>query len=83
MSVQKSRHSMPDHSGDKITIENINVPGYTHQVDAAKYNAMHRAILKALPTSAPGLTQLEIRQAVLPYLPSDLFPNGNKAGCVG
>ncbi|MGD0612596.1 MAG: hypothetical protein ABSB41_13880 [Anaerolineales bacterium] len=41
---------------------------------------MREAILKILPFKEPGLTQNEIRQAVLPYLPRDLFPGGAKAG---
>lgn len=63
----------------KIAVENVNVPGYTHLVDAAMYAAMRKALLKALPARAPGLTQTEMRTAVLPFLPEDLFPKGAKA----
>ena len=63
----------------KIAVQNVNVPGYTHLVDAAMYSAMRKAMLKALPSTAPGLTQTEVRSAVLPYLPRDLYPNGAKA----
>jgi hypothetical protein len=80
MSVQKSTHAKPAQADNKVTVENINHPGYMHQVDAAMYQAMRQAMLKALPASAPGLTQDEIRQAVLPYLSVDLFPGGAKAG---
>ena len=44
------------------------------------YEAMHQALLKALPDRAPGLTQAEIIEAVKAYLPQDLFPGGAKAG---
>jgi hypothetical protein len=37
-------------------------------------------MLTVLPTKAPGLTQMEIRRAVVKHLPSDLFPGGAKAG---
>jgi hypothetical protein len=64
----------------KIAVENVNVPGYTHRVDAAMYHAMRRALLRVLPAKAPGLTQTEMGAAVLAYLPGDLFPKGAKAG---
>jgi hypothetical protein len=64
---------------EKITVENVNVPGYTTRVDKAMYEAMKQAMWKVLPTKAPGLTQNEIRQAVVPHLPKDLFPGGAKA----
>lgn len=66
-------------SAEKIAVQNVNVPGYTHLVDASMYQAMRKAVLKALPRKAPGLTQTELRQAVLPYLPADLYPGGAKA----
>ena len=64
----------------RITVENVNVPGYTHQVDAALYKVMKQALLQALPDHAPGLTQEEIRKAVLPYLSEEHFPGGAKVG---
>lgn len=64
----------------RITVENINVPGYTSTVDATMYHAMFNALLKVLPTIPPGLTQAEMISAVVPYLPEELFPGGNKAG---
>lgn len=65
---------------DRITVENVNVPGYTTRVGAAMYEAMRRAMWKVLPVGPPGLTQSEIREAVLPHLPEDLYPGGAKAG---
>ena len=40
---------------------------------------MRKAILTVLPKKAPGLTQAEIRKAVLSHLSPDLFPGGAKA----
>ena len=41
---------------------------------------MKKALLKALPAKAPGLTQAEMFSAVGPHLPADQFPGGAKAG---
>lgn len=65
---------------EKITVENVNVPGKSSRVDAAKYNAMKASMLKVLPKQKPGLTQNEIREAILPHLPQDLFPGGSTSG---
>jgi hypothetical protein len=65
---------------DRVTVENVNVPGRTSTVDADKYHAMRDAVMKALPAQAPGLTQNEMREAVVEHLPEDLFPGGEKAG---
>jgi hypothetical protein len=65
---------------EKITVENVNVPGHTTRVSKAMYDAMHQAMWKVLPTEPPGLTQSEIREAIVPYLPEDLYPGGAKAG---
>jgi hypothetical protein len=64
----------------RVTVQNVNVPGYTTTVDAAMYRAMHRALVRILPTRPPGLTQAEMFEAVVPHLPDDLFPKGAKAG---
>lgn len=60
----------------KISIENINVPGKSTRVDAIKYDAMKKAFLAILPTSAPGLTQKEIQEKVKSRLPENIFPGG-------
>lgn len=65
---------------DKIVVENINVPGHTTRVDAAKYAAMKTAFLHILPDKSPGLTQKEIQQQVKAHLPEDLFPAGKTSG---
>ncbi|MEJ2210994.1 MAG: hypothetical protein P8129_18415 [Anaerolineae bacterium] len=69
-----------DADAGKITVENVNVPGRTSRVNAAKYGAMKEAMLEVLPASEPGLTQNEIREAVAPHLPEDLYPDGSTAG---
>jgi hypothetical protein len=63
-----------------VTVANVNIPGYSHQVDALKYAAMKTALLAVLPTAPPGLTQAEIRGAVLVHLPDTEFPKGATAG---
>lgn len=65
---------------DKIEVENVNHPGKTSRVDAAKYAAMLAAFEAALPRCSPGLTQAETREAVKPHLPDDLFPAGATCG---
>lgn len=64
---------------DKIEVENVNVPGHVSRVDAEKYLAMRKVLLKILPGKPPGLTQAEMGQAALPHLPQHLWPNGDKA----
>lgn len=41
---------------------------------------MRDALLKVLPANEPGLTVAEAKAAVLPLLPQDMFPGGEKAG---
>lgn len=65
---------------DKIAVENINTPGKTTNVDRAKYEAMKAAMLATLPTSAPGMTANESKEAAKPHLPDDLFPGGATSG---
>ncbi len=65
---------------DKVSIENVNVPGQVTNVDRAKYEAIRDAMVKILPDSSPGLTHSEIMQALLSELPEDLFPGGAKRG---
>lgn len=66
-------------SEDKVTVENVNVPGHTTRVNAAKYNAMKTAFVTVLPAESPGLTQNEVSEAVVAHLPEDLFPEGATA----
>jgi hypothetical protein len=84
----KSRKATPRRSGGQapkreaasmITVQNVNVPGYTFRVNAAKYTAMRRALLRVLPSRAPGITQAEMFVAVKGHLREHLFPGGGKA----
>lgn len=65
--------------GAVVTVQNVNVPGYTSRVNAAKYVAMRGALLRVLPRRSPGVTQTEMFEAVMEHLPDDLFPGGAKA----
>ena len=66
--------------GDKITVENINTPGKTVNVDATKYHAMRAAFLNILPEHSPGLTQKEIQEQVKAHLSEEVFPGGATSG---
>jgi len=66
--------------GEKVDIENVNVPGQVTRVDAAKYTEMRRAMLHVLPTAPPGLSHAETVSAVTPELAPELFPAGKTAG---
>lgn len=70
---------MADADG-KITIESISSPHRTERVDRAKYMAMREALMAVLPSGSPGKTVAECKGALLPLLPSDLFPAGATAG---
>ena len=65
---------------EKIEIENVGQPGKLYRVDAAKYEAMRKAVLKVLPSKAPGMSVEDVIAAVKAHLPADLFPGGEKAG---
>ena len=71
---------MAKNDTEKVVVQNVNVPNHTTRVDADKYNAMKLAFLKVLPTSKPGLTQKEILEKVIAFLPEALFPGGEKSG---
>lgn len=65
---------------EKLKIENVLQPGKTYNVDPVMFEAMKTAMLKVVPAAPPGMTPAEIQKAVLPLLPQDLFPGGEKAG---
>ncbi len=75
-----SRRSANTDGTSRIAVENVNHPGMSRPVDAAKYQAMRRALLKVLPPKTPGLTLADTFTAVLPHLPAPLFPAGAHAG---
>ena len=59
---------------EKIEVLNVNHPGLKSNVDAEKYAAMKKALLKVLPKKSPGLTQKEMMEQVKAHLPEALFP---------
>ena len=65
---------------DKILVENVNHPGKTERVDAAKYTAMRQAMVAVLSKGKEPLDTAAIREAVRPLLPQDLFPGGATSG---
>ncbi|WP_212742363.1 hypothetical protein [Sphingopyxis sp. L1A2A] len=65
---------------ERVEMLSISSPGHVVRVDKAKYDAMKAALLAVVPEQAPGLTVAEVKAAVLPRLPDDLFPGGAKAG---
>jgi len=65
---------------DKVIVENVNHPGQATRVDAAKYHAMRKAVLRVTPKGEPGLTAAEILVAAKPHLPEALFPGGSTSG---
>ncbi|MBF8291107.1 MAG: hypothetical protein HW391_2075 [Chloroflexi bacterium] len=69
-----------DDKPGRVRIENVNHPGNSATVDAGMYNAMRDALLAVLPDAAPGLTESQMRTAVVPKLPPDLYPGGARAG---
>jgi len=70
---------MPETSA-KVEVENVNTPGRTVRLDRAKFEAMRDALLAVLPADAPGMKVPDAKAALLPLLPDDLFPGGEKAG---
>lgn len=65
---------------DKIEVQNVTSPGRTTRVDRAKYEATRAALMAVLPAEAPGITPAEAQKAMVPHLPQDLFPGGEKVG---
>ncbi len=66
--------------GEKIEVENVNVPGHVTRVDAAKYTAVRDLMMAVLPKGEPGMTVEEIKDAIRDDLPQDLFPGGKTLG---
>lgn len=64
----------------RLTIENVMRPGKTYTVDATKYEAMRKVVLRMLPRRTPGMTYDEMAGAVKPALPQEVFPGGARAG---
>jgi len=56
----------------KVAAGNLNTPGKSSQVDAAKHHDMRDTIITVL--SDTPTTAAEIKAAVIPHLPPALFP---------
>jgi len=65
---------------EKVAIENFISPGHVTRVDKAKYEAVKHALLAVLPAAAPGVSVADAKAQLLPLLPQELFPGGDKAG---
>lgn len=63
-----------------VTVENVNTPGKTTQLNTVKYHAVRDAMLRFLAKDAPSLTFAEIKFAALTHLPENMFPGGDKLG---
>jgi len=63
-----------------VVVRTPNKPGSGWRVDAVKYEAMRKAILKVLPRKAPGLTQAEMWDALARVAPKSHFPDRGKVG---
>jgi hypothetical protein len=64
----------PTSKGPTVAVRTPNVPAYTGRVDAAKYEAMRKVLLKVMPAKAPGITQTEMMAALDRAAPKDVFP---------
>ena len=62
----------------KIEIENSST-GHTTRVDRRKYEVVRDAFLTVL-SKERGRTSAQIKEAILPLLPQELFPGGAKVG---
>ena len=64
---------------DTVEVRNVNHPDHRGRVNTAKYASMKQAMQAAMAGSH-GMTQTQIKEAVIPHLPDDLFPQGKAAG---
>ena len=65
---------------EKIEVENVNHPRQIARVDGAKYQAVRAAMLSVLPIDAPGLSAAQMKDAMRPVVPQEMFPGGAKLG---
>lgn len=73
------KKAAPKAAREMIEIENVNHPGKTSRVDAAKYRLARAAMLKFLSRKGPGLTQSEMVAAMRAALSSKDFPGTTAA----
>jgi hypothetical protein len=65
-------------SGDKVEVQNVNVPDQVTRVAAAKYHAMYAAMMQVMGTTP--MTANAIKEAAKAHLPEDLFPAAATSG---
>ena len=63
-----------------VVVSTPNKPGSSWRLDAEKYEAMRKAMMKVLPRKAPGLTQAEMWDALTRVAPRKHFPDRGKVG---
>ena len=63
-----------------VVVRTPNRPRSSWRVDAVKYEAMRKAMMKVLPRKAPGLTQQEMWEALARLAPRSQFPDRGKVG---
>ena len=63
-----------------VVVRTPNRPQSSWRVDAVKYEAMRKAMMKVLPRKAPGLTQQEMWDALARLAPKSQFPDRGKVG---
>jgi hypothetical protein len=63
-----------------VVVRTPNKPRYTARVDALKYEAMYKVMMRVLPRKAPGLTQAEMWDALARLAPKSEFPDRGKVG---
>jgi hypothetical protein len=61
-----------------IVVRTPNVPG-ARAVDASKYEAMKKVLLRVMPKRAPGMTQDQMWKAVAKIAPKETFPKKTHA----
>ncbi|HET6846384.1 MAG TPA: hypothetical protein VFH29_06085 [Anaerolineales bacterium] len=74
------RSSKTDAERKMVSVRTPNKPGYVSRVDAIKYEAMRRTMMRVLPRKAPGLTQQEMWDALSRIAPKAHFPDRGKVG---
>jgi hypothetical protein len=69
----KEAFQAPGPPGRTVPVRSPNVPGYERRVDAIKYQAMKKVLLKVMPRKAPGITQAEMMDALRKAAPRTVF----------
>jgi hypothetical protein len=73
--MKRSRKSPPRTPG-RVETKNVNTGKAGPRIDAAKYEATKKALLKAIPRSARGIAFADLNDAVREHLPAGELPGG-------